>query len=257
VNAGNVSPLGDANYDHYLRLHDANVVATDALLTTQRNLQTVISKQAMMCVHGGAGLGKTLSVNQCLREIAPSETVRVEFNSHPRPRDVRMVLFEALEIPGRPPRRPFEFNQLLKEALSQEFRILVCDESQWLSRECFELYRYLWDQRQTQIAIIFVGGDDCYRVLKAEPMLASRIYIWQGFQRLSRAQVQAAIPAYHPIWENADPADIIYTDQHAAHGNFRAWAKITSHAVDAMAELGRTAIDRDLLRWVFSNLGGR
>lgn len=40
--------------------------------------------------------------------------------------------------------------------------------------ECFELWRHLWDDRRTDIAIVFVGGGDCYRVLRREPMLSVR-----------------------------------------------------------------------------------
>ncbi|MFE5914797.1 hypothetical protein ACFQ6B_37765 [Streptomyces wedmorensis] len=29
-----------------------------------------------MCIHGGAGFGKTLAVNTCLRELEPGEDVR-------------------------------------------------------------------------------------------------------------------------------------------------------------------------------------
>jgi hypothetical protein len=250
-----VSSIEDRRADHYLGL-DASLVATDALLRTKQNLLAVIGKRAMMCLYGDSGLGKTLSVNACLREIAPTHTVRVEFSSYPSLRDVRNVMFEALELTGRPPRRPFEFNQLLLRELSQEFLVLVCDEAQWLSRECFELYRFLWDNKHTKFAIIFVGGDGCYRVLRNERMLASRIYIWQGFRHLTDDQVLATIPAFHPIWENADPADILYTNKNAAHGNFRAWALITTHIIAAMSELGRTTIDRELLRAAFDQADG-
>jgi len=30
--------------------------------------------------------------------------------------------------------RPIEFATLLEEALAEEFRVLVCDEAQWLTR---------------------------------------------------------------------------------------------------------------------------
>ena len=96
------------------------------------------------------------------------------------------------------------------------------------------------DDRRTDIAIVFVGGGDCYRVLRREPMLSSRVYVWQEFRRLDREQVLAVIPAYHPVWAGADPEDIAYADVHAGHGNFRAWAKITAHVVTALARLDRS-----------------
>lgn len=250
-----MSPLG-RDSGHYLRLEGACVVATQALLDTVENLRWVIEARAMMCVHGDSGLGKTLSVRAALRSIAPEETVWVQSRSHPYPRDIRGVLFTALGLPGEPPRHPLEFDQLLKHALAQRFRVLVCDEAQWLSRECFELWRHLWDDLGTDIAIIFVGGANCYRVLRREPMLSSRIYIWQEFQRLSRQQVLATMPAFHSIWAEADPEDIAFVDTHAAHGNFRAWAKITAHAVRALRVLERPGADREVLQWVFSKLGG-
>ncbi|MFI6503879.1 AAA family ATPase [Nonomuraea typhae] len=249
-----VSPLpGD---DHYLRLRDASLIATEGMLTAKENLQVVIKVRGMMCLYGDAGVGKTLSVNASLRDLAPQQSLRVEFRSHPYPRDIREVLFEGLGLAGRQPRRAGQFDRMLKDALRQEFRVLVCDEAQWLSRECFELWRHLWDDRDTQIAIVFVGGHNCYDVLRREPMLASRVTIWQELQRLTREQVLAVIPGYHPIWRRADPEDILHTDVHAAHGNFRRWAKITVLAAEAMARLGRDTIDRQVLAWVFSKLGG-
>lgn len=243
-------------HEHYLGLPGANVVATDALLRLHENLADLVNARAMMCVHGDAGLGKTLSVNTALRELAPADVCRVQFRARPTPRDIRHVLFNALGISGTPPLRPIEFDTLLKDVLAERFRILICDEAQWLSRECFELWRHLWDDRRTQIAIVFVGGGDCYRVLRREPMLSSRIYIWQEFRRLSREQVLATIPAFHPVWAQADPDDLAHIDLHAGHGNFRAWSRITAHTVTGMQRLSRDRPDRDVVDWVFTRLGG-
>ena len=246
----------DEQADHYLGLAGAHVVATDALMMVRDNLADVVAAKAMMCVHGDAGLGKTLSVNASLRALAPADVCRVQFRARPTPRDIRHVLFDALGLSGSPPARPIEFDALLKDALSERFRVLVCDEAQWLSRECFEFWRHLWDDRRTDIAIVFVGGGDCYRVLRREPMLSSRVYVWQEFRRLNPEQVLATIPVYHPVWADADPADIAYTDTHAGHGNFRAWAKITAHTVTALDRLRRDKPDREVLQWVFGRLGG-
>lgn len=41
-----------------------------------------------------------------------------------------------------------------------------------------------------------------------------------------------------------------------AHGNFRAWAKITHHLTAGMKESGRI-LDEDLLRWSYSKLRQR
>ena len=107
----------DEQDDHYLGLAGANVVATEALLMLQDNLADVVAARAMMCVHGDAGLGKTLSVNASLRALAPADACRVQFRARPTPRDIRHVLFDALGIGGTPPTRPIEFDALLKDAL--------------------------------------------------------------------------------------------------------------------------------------------
>ncbi|MFC9472442.1 AAA family ATPase [Nocardia sp. NPDC056952] len=248
---------GDPVPEHYLGLAGVNVVATEALMMAHDNLADVIEAQAMMCVHGDAGLGKTLSVNAALCRLAPGLVCRVQFRARPTPRDIRHTLFTALAVSGRPPAKPIEFDLILKDVLAERFRILVCDEAQWLSRECFEYWRHLWDDQRTQIAIVFVGGGDCYEVLRREPMLSSRVYVWQEFRRMTAEQVLTVIPAYHPIWAQADPEIIAYADTHAGHGNFRSWAKITSHAARTLNKAGRDTVDHDVLGYVFSKLSGR
>lgn len=72
--------------DHYLGLFGAHIVATDALLMVRDNLADVVTAKAMMCVHGAAGLGKTLSVNASLHELAADAVCRVQFRARPTPR---------------------------------------------------------------------------------------------------------------------------------------------------------------------------
>ena len=246
----------DERDDHYLGLAGANVVATEALLVLRDNLADVVAARAMMCVHGDAGLGKTLSVNASLRALAPTDTCRVQFRARPTP--VTSAMSCSMPWGSAAPRRPGRSSSTPCSRTpcpsgSGSWSVI---EAQWLSRECFELWRHLWDDRRTDIAIVFVGGGDCYRVLRREPMLSSRVYVWQEFRRLDREQVLAVIPAYHPVWADADPEDIAYADVHAGHGNFRAWSKITAHVVTALERLERSRPDREILQWVFSRLGG-
>jgi hypothetical protein len=246
----------DERADHYLGLPGARVVATESLLALRDNLADVVAARAMMCVHGDAGLGKTLSVNASLRALAPDDVCRVQFRARPTPRDIRHVLHDALSISGAPPVRPIEFDALLKRVLAERPRVLVCDEAQWLSRECFEFWRHLWDDPRTDIAIVFVGGGDCYRVLRREPMLSSRVFVWQEFRRLTREQVLEVIPVFHAVWADVDADLLAYADAHAGHGNFRAWSKITSHVLTGLARLERDVADRDVLQWAFGRLSG-
>ncbi|MFI1200402.1 AAA family ATPase [Streptomyces sp. NPDC020883] len=247
--------LPTASADHFHHL-DAHVVATKALLTTVDNIQDTIEAQGMMCALGSAGFGKTMSVNSALRKLAPDITYRLELRSGPTPRDIRHGLFKALGLPGDPPTRPIEFDRLLKETLSDTFRVLVCDEAQWMGRSSFEYWRHLFDDRDTKIAVIFAGGDGCYKVLKREPMLASRIFIWQKFTRMSENEVVATLPAFHSLWCGVSPNTILGIDRAAAHGNFRNWTTITKHMCNGMNKMKLTEINDDLVRWVYSKLGG-
>ncbi|WP_068923836.1 ATP-binding protein [Planobispora rosea] len=242
--------------EHYLHLKNAQVIPTTGLRATHDNMKDVLQVKGMMCLYGAAGVGKTLSTNASLRELAPGATVRVQFRSRPAPSDIRTLLFEQLHIDGRLPSLAAERDNLLKKALAEQFRAVVLDEAQWMTTECFEYCRHLWDDDKTDIAIIFVGGGDCYRVLRREPMLSSRVFIWQEMKPLTHDEVVTYIPAYHPVWSNAEPDDITFVDTHAAHGNLRAWAKITAHTLIGLIRAETDVPNRDILQWVFSRLGG-
>lgn len=124
----------------YVDLPDASVVTTRALLTARENITDTVAARAMMCIHGGAGHGKTLAVNTCLHELEPAEDVRrVTFRARPTARAVRYELFTALDLPGEPPRHPSEFDRLLKNALAEHPRTFLVDEAQWLNGEAFEV----------------------------------------------------------------------------------------------------------------------
>jgi hypothetical protein len=242
--------------DQYISLPEARLVTTRVLLTARENLADTIDARAMMCVHGGAGFGKTMAVTGCLRELEPEEDIRrITFHARATTRAVRHELFTALELPGQPPRYASEFDQLLKNTLATHPRTLVLDEAQWLSSDQLEFVRYLWDDPYTQLAVIFVGGEGCHAALRREPMLSSRIFIWQRFTRLTGDEVLQTIPLYHPIWADADPDDITFADSRAAHGNFRNWARLTAHTRTAMERTGRARVDQEVLRWAFSRLG--
>jgi AAA domain-containing protein len=249
-------PPGEGDHYLYRSLPDARVVSTTALLRARENLADTVEARAMMCVYGASGCGKTLAVNRGLRQLEPGEEVRqITFRDRTTARAVRYEIFTALGLQGDAPAHPSEFDRLLKDALATKPRTLVVDEAQWLNSEAFEYFRYLWDDYATELAIIFVGGPGCYTVLRKEPMLASRVFIWQGFKPLTRAEVLDVIPLFHPVWENASRMDILYVDEHAAHGNFRTWAWLTAQVLRGLKRLGREQVDTEVVRWTFSHLG--
>ncbi|MFJ9079465.1 hypothetical protein ACIRO3_30140 [Streptomyces sp. NPDC102278] len=117
----------------------------------------------------------------------------------------------------------------------------------------------MWDDIGSDLTIVFTGGDGCFEMLQSEPMLESRVYAWQEIDPMPLEEVLTVIPAFHPVWADADadPDLISMCDHEAAHGNFRAWAKITHHLTVGMKESGRAGVDEDLLRWAYSKLRHR
>lgn len=73
--------------------------------------------------------------------------------------------------------------------------------------------------------------------------------------RLDGNQLPTAQRLFHPLWDAASDADLLHADASRAKGNFRTWAKITSHAYAALARSPETEVDQALLSRAFSRLG--
>lgn len=57
----------------------------------------------------------------------------------------------------------------------------------------------------TQFALLLVGGQGCYEVLRREPMLHSRLYEIVRFQELSDPECCQVLPAFHPLYSDVAP----------------------------------------------------
>jgi hypothetical protein len=241
---------------HYQGLSGAAVVATEALLDARDLIEGLCEVEAMGAIHGPAGTGKSFAVAQTLAGLSGRrEWARTDLRARPTLRDVRAELIRLLGLPiGKI--NPFETDQALKNALARGFRLIVIDEAQWLNRECFEYLRYLHDDARTRFALLFVGGDGCYEVLRREPMLDSRIWAHQRFGALTPAEVMALLPGYHPIYTTAEPCLLRLIDEVCAHGNFRSWARFTHHAARLVERTGRPGCDEEIARNAFRCIGG-
>ncbi|MEU7340229.1 ATP-binding protein [Streptomyces sp. NPDC007074] len=223
------SPHSSSAY-HYLGLHGARAILTRASEETYANLVTTLDADddngAIMCVHGGVGLGKTFAVNSHLDELAPHTTLRIKLSSS-KIQALRAVLYKRLDLPGQAPANSTRCETMIKEALSETRRVLVVDEAQWLDTRTFEFLRELWDDEDTRLAVILVGAENCYQKIKNRPALDSRILIWQRYTPLTPTEILTVIPQYHPLWADVPTDDLLWIDDLACHGNFRQWAKIT------------------------------
>ncbi|MFF3403546.1 AAA family ATPase [Streptomyces sp. NPDC002659] len=249
-------PDRSTNY-HYLGLAGAHTILTNASQETYANLVTTLKANggngAMMCVHGGVGLGKTFAVNLHLDELAPHTTLRVKLSSA-KLQALREALYKKLDLPGEPPDRITRCENMIRAALSEGPRVLVVDEAQWLDTRAFEFIRELWDDENTRFAVVLVGAENCYQKIKKRPALESRILLWQRYTPLTPTEVLTTIPQYHPIWTGRSADDLLWIDDLACHGNFRQWARVTYLLQEAMDTPPYPAYSRDLVRAVFSRL---
>ncbi|MFJ8390405.1 hypothetical protein ACIQ9Q_39075 [Streptomyces sp. NPDC094438] len=60
---------------------------------------------------------------------------------------------------------------------------------------------------------------------------------------------------FHPLWYTATHEDLVHADETCGRGDFRTWAKFTSHVYAALDRRSDTAVDRALLTWACSRLG--
>ncbi|GFN09939.1 hypothetical protein Smic_84950 [Streptomyces microflavus] len=167
---------------------------------------------------------------------------------------MRYELFTALDLPGEPPRHPSEFDRLLKTALAERSRTFLVDEAQWLNGEAFEYFRYLWDEPSTQLAIIFVGGEGCHTVLRREPMLSSRIFIWQHFTRLTPARSSTSSRCSTRSGPTPTRGHHVRRPARRARQLPRLGPADRAHP-HRPGTLRPPRVDQELLRWAFSRLG--
>lgn len=243
----------DNRDDHYLGLENAALVPTTATRTTHAHLRTVIKAHGIMCVHGRVGLGKTVAINTTLRDLAPRSTVKT---TSPKLARIRETLYRQMGLPGDPPGKPATVDKALRHALSERPWVVVCDEAQMLDSKTFDFFRELWDDRATQMTLVFVGAENCHAKIRARPALASRVLIWQQFSPLRPQEVATVIPRYHPLWAEVSAEDIQWINDLACHGNFRNWAKITYLLQEALRDQPGRAVDRKLIRWINRGLDG-
>jgi len=241
---------------HYQGLADAAVLATEALLDARDLINDISSVHAIGAIYGPAGTGKSFAVSEAVADRREHDWVQTDFRARPTLRYVRLELSRLLGLGETVRMGPFEADWALKRALSAQFRLIIIDEAQWLNRECFEYLRHLHDDADTRFALLFVGGDGCYEVLRREPMLDSRLYAYQRFAPMLPAEVLAFVPALHPIYDGVDLNLVRLVDDTCGHGNFRSWARFTCHAARLCARTGRTVCDEEIARNAFRTLGG-
>ncbi|MFJ9908068.1 AAA family ATPase [Streptomyces sp. NPDC101152] len=227
--------MNPSSAGHYLDLPNANLVVTRTVLRTQKQLQFAIDHSAMLCIHGGVGLGKTLTVRTCLRDLAPDTTRLFQFHRNCALSDVQKKVASALDVPTSSP----GLTTRIGEALAERPYVLVFDEAQGLTIDALEWIRInLWDTDHNRPTIVFVGAEETRRNLRRRSALASRITLWPRFTPLHPTEVTEHLPRYHVTWSKVSEKDLLWLDDAACRGNFRDWAKLTLTVQELLTEKG-------------------
>ncbi|MEU8975634.1 ATP-binding protein [Streptomyces monashensis] len=224
--------MNPTSVGHYLDLPNANLVPTRTVLRTQKQLQSAINRQAMLCIHGGVGLGKTLTVRTSLRDLAPDTTLFFQFHRHCPLGEIQKAVAAALGLPDG----ARGLTTRIREALTERPYVLVFDETQGLTTDALEWVRSLWDTEHNRPTVIFVGAEETRRHLRRRPALASRVTQWPRFKPLHPTEVVEHMPKYHPVWSKASEEDLLWLDDAACRGNFRDWAKLTGAIQELLIE---------------------
>jgi hypothetical protein len=233
----------------------AQVVHTPAVRSVLRTVAHAAAVGAVVCLYGDAGHGKTVALQYALSQLPhPARVRRVHVGVHPTVPELRRVLADALELGRRLPRGAGEADLTLVNALRQP-RVLVLDEAQRLPGPALEFLRGLWDHPDTDTALVLVGAGS-ERALRRVPALASRVLTWELVPRLSPREVATVMAAFHPLWEDVSEDDVVWVDEHVGHGNFRTWAKLTSHLTAELYGKSRAVVDRRMLERACARLMG-
>ncbi|MEU9446783.1 ATP-binding protein [Streptomyces sp. NPDC048304] len=206
------------------------------------------------CVFGEPGVGKTVAVQQALHLLPSRVPVwRAVVGVKPALPQMRASLCEALGLSaGSLSHRAQSAGRALGEALRQP-GLLFLDDAQRLSPPLLDL-RLLWDEPGKAAALLLCGAG-AERVIARAPALRSRVLTWHQVSGLDQERLTETLAGFHDVSEGVDPAGAGWADATVARGNFRTWAKITSH-VYAMSKRARDIrVDRPLIELACARLG--
>lgn len=230
---------------HHLNLTGASTIKTPHYALTAKLVPNIIEHAAIGAVYGEAGNGKTFSVESALERVK-TPTVAIASLRRPTMKYLALSVLEGITN-VKHHGELMRLTEDLRAVLGEERRLIVIDEAQNLSTECFEYMRHLHDDVRTDFALLFVGGNRCWEVIARHPMLRSRIWHKVEFRPLSEAEVRTIMPRYHSIYREADLELLFEIDEELAHGNFRHWAACTKTAALLCQERNQETIDRKVV----------
>ncbi|MFB6642933.1 AAA family ATPase [Streptomyces chartreusis] len=240
-----------------VRLHtpQARLVSTRQAADVVDAIGHTIRARGIICVYGDPGRGKTVAVEQALHLIGRDTPVwRTVAQVAPGISGLRALLCHSLHLPSPSlAHRPGAAGQALTAALTQP-GVLFLDDAQRLTPPLLDYLRQLWDAPGCSATLILCGAGS-ERTIARVPELRSRILTWHHVDRLDRDQLPHTLSLFHPVWAQAQASDLTRADEQIAHGNFRTWAKITSHLHALRHRRPHTPVTSELITQASTRLG--
>ncbi|WP_329324594.1 AAA family ATPase [Streptomyces luteogriseus] len=233
----------------------ARLVSTRQVAGVVEAVGHTVAARGMCCVFGDPGLGKSVAVEQAVRLVPGRVPVwRAVAGVAPGLPQLRASLCEALGLPaGALTHRAGPAGQALAGALAQP-GVLVVDDAQRLTPPLLDYLRQLWDAPGCAAALVLCGAGSERAVARASA-LRSRVLTWHQVGRLEPSQLLQTLSLFHPVWAQADPDEVARVDEQRARGNFRTWAKITSHIYAARERDPARQVDGELIEQACARLG--
>ncbi|MEU2225031.1 ATP-binding protein [Streptomyces sp. NPDC018347] len=255
--AGAVKTAARARVSGGVRLYapGTRLVSTRQVAAVVEAVGHTVAARGIGCVYGDTGLGKTVAVEQALHLLPGRVPVwRAVVGVRPGLPQVRAALCEALGLPsGSLTHRAGPADQALAETLTEP-GVLFLDDAQRLSPPVLDYLRQLWDSPGCTAALVLCGAGS-ERALARAAAMRSRVLTWHQVSRLDTEDVPRTLGLFHPVWEDADPADLVRVDEQTARGNFRTWAKTTSHVCAARGRDPGAGVERDAIDRACARLG--
>ncbi|MER6251938.1 ATP-binding protein [Streptomyces sp. NPDC001584] len=222
----------------------ARVVSTAAVAAVVESVGHTVAARGISCWFGDPGVGKTVAVQQALHLLPSRVPVwRAVVAVKPGLPQMRASLLEALGLSGGSlAHRAQPADRALGEVLRQP-GVLFLDDAHRLSPALLDYLRLLWDEAGTAAALVLCGAG-AERMIARAPAMRSRVLTWHQVPGMEPEQLTETLSMSHAVWEGVEPADAGWADATVARGNFRTWAKITSHVYALSKRENTTRVDR-------------
>ena len=232
------------------RMADVSTVETSALVRLRVRVDEAVRRQTILVVTGRFGVGKSYALARAVEERAPVhgvEVVWLEMRDTRSEKDQWRELHK--QIVGEYPAASASIGdivRILKDVLAERDRLLVLDEAQEVKPIVMKQLRWLHEPEASKFGLVFSGTPTLWNdLLPGE--VRSRTGHHVKVTGLGDDDAAALLPGFHPIFDDADEADLRFWNQTRAKGSFRWWARVLANAIDQLPHLPSGRLDRETI----------